>query len=385
MQTESPPYHRGNPFLATIKERYSLCKSGSKKNTQHIVIDLANSGITYRVGDSIGIAPRNDPILVQETLQAMKAVGDEIVIEKQSGNAWELRAYLTQKANLNDVSKKLLMELCQKQTNLSKKAFLEGLLEDSNKEALKQYLAEHHLWDFLMENAEAIFSPQELSQLFMPLLPRLYSISSSMKAVGEEVHLTVAQVQYESNGHFRRGVCTYYLCNLAPLHQPVVPVYIQPAHGFTLPENPEVPIIMIGPGTGVAPFRAFMQERISTQAAGKNWLFFGECHRHHNYFYEEFWQALSLQGKLRLEAVFSRDQESKVYVQHRMLEQGAELFRWLEEGAFLYICGDAQRMAKDVEIALAQIVQTHGGCDDLAAKSYIKRLRSEKRYLRDVY
>lgn len=385
MTQASSQYHRANPFLATIKERYSLCKPGSKKNTQHIVIDLANSGITYRVGDSIGIAPRNDPILVQDTIQAMKAQGDEIVFEKLSGVAWGLRDYLTQKANLNDVSKKLLVELCHKQTNLSKKAFLESLLEESNKEALKKYLAERHLWDFLMENEETVFAPQELSQLFMPLLPRLYSISSSMKAVGEEVHLTVAQVEYETNGHFRKGVCTYYLCALAPLHEPVVPVYIQPAHGFTLPESPDVSIIMIGPGTGVAPFRAFMQERMSMEAVGKNWLFFGECHRDHHYFYEDFWSSLSQQGKLRLEAAFSRDQEHKIYVQHRMLEHGAELFRWLEEGAHLYVCGDAQRMAKDVEAVLFEIVQTHGSCDDLAAKNYVKRLRAEKRYLRDVY
>lgn len=380
----SLPYSRANPFLASIKERSSLCKPGSLKNTQHIVLDLKGSGITYEVGDSIGIYPQNDPELVQLTLQAMKAKGTENVLDKQE-NHWALRDFLTSKANITEISKKCLQELSQRQIHVEKKAHLEKLQSDEQKEELKAYLASHELWDLLLEHSEVTFTPQELCNLLMPLLPRLYSISSSTHAVDNEVHLTVAKVEYQTNQQQRRGVCTHYLCQLAPLHAAVVPVYIQPHHGFTLPENQEVPIIMIGPGTGVAPFRAFMQARIAKNATGPNWLFFGEWNRSHHFFYEEFWTGLSEKGKLRLDLAFSRDQEHKVYVQHRMLEQGFELFRWLEGGAHLYVCGDAHRMAKDVETSLLRIIQEHGSRDEGEAKNYLKRLRSEKRYLRDVY
>ena len=205
-----------------------------------------------------------------------------------------------------------------------------------------------------------------------------------MQAVGNEVHLTVALLKYTHQGIVRTGVCTQYLCEQAPLYESVIPIYVQPHHGFTLPSE-QVPIIMIGPGTGIAPFRAFMQERAAKQASGNNWLFFGECHRTHHFFYESFWTDLIDQGKLRLDAAFSRDQEHKVYVQHRMLEQGSEILNWLDQGAHLYVCGDAQRMAKDVEHALLQIFQMHGNKSEEESKQYLKALRTEKRYLRDVY
>ena len=206
-----------------------------------------------------------------------------------------------------------------------------------------------------------------------------------MKTVGREVHLTIALIHYDTNGHKRRGVCTHYLCELAPVNQPLIPVYIQPHHGFTLPANPDVPIIMIGPGTGVAPFRAFMQERMAIGAKGKNWLFFGERNQISDFFYEDYWSQLISEEKLVMHTAFSRDQENKIYVQHRMMEQGAELFAWLKEGAYLYVCGDAKNMAKDVEAALLQIIQKHGSLDEQATKQFLKQLRQEKRYLRDVY
>lgn len=385
MTQPSSPYTRTNPFLASIKERYSLCKPGSLKNTQHIALDLKGSEILYDVGDSIGIYPKNDPQLVEMTLQAIKAAGDEIVLDKHGEHPCSLRDFLTNKANITEASKKFLQELCYRQQNPTKKAYLEQLHSDEHKEALKVYLASHELWDLLQGHEEVVFAPQELCNFLMPLLPRLYSISSASQAVDNEVHLTVAKVEYQTNAQQRRGVCTHYLCQLAPMHAPVVPVYIQPHHGFTLPDNHETSIIMIGPGTGVAPFRAFMQERLAKNAAGRNWLFFGEWNRSHHFFYEEFWLNLADQGKLRLDLAFSRDQEHKIYVQHRMLERGQELFQWLEEGAHLYVCGDAHRMAKDVEAALFQIIQIHGKKQETEAKNYLKRLRSEKRYLRDVY
>jgi sulfite reductase (NADPH) flavoprotein alpha-component len=288
-------------------------------------------------------------------------------------------------ASITEGNRQLLQELHRRQTNPQKKDFLEQLLAEDKHSALKHYVENRQLWEILKENEEAFLTPFELSPLLSPLLPRFYSIASSQHAVENEVHLTVAQLRYEANGSERVGVCTHYLCELAPLEEPAVPIYVQPHRGFTLPENLEASIIMIGPGTGVAPYRGFMQERAFKNASGRNWLFFGEWNRSTDFFYEEFWNELNQQGKLRIDVAFSRDQEHKVYVQHRMLEQGAELFKWLEEGAFLYVCGDAKRMAKDVEAALLQIIQEHGRMDDAGAKLYLKQLRQQKRYLRDVY
>lgn len=382
----SDTYNKQNPFLAAIKERYALSKPGSKKNTQHLVLDLRGSGIRYEVGDSIGIFSQYDCELVDKTLRALKATGKELIQNKQTGELISLVDYLTSKANITDISPKLFREVVARQPDADKKHALEELRQESNREACKAYLQKHEVWDFLMANEEVIFDLQEFADLLMPLLPRFYSIASSQKFVGEEVHLAIAPFEYESNGHKRRGVCTHYLCQLVELHDPVVPVFVQSSHGFSLPQDSHVPLIMIGPGTGIAPFRAFLQERIlHHESKGKHWLFFGEWNRAYDFFYEEDWQELSQKGHLRLDLAFSRDQEHKIYVQHKMWEKGEELFQWLEEGAYLYICGDAQRMAKDVEAVLQAVVQEFGRKEAQAAKEYIKHLRQQKRYLRDVY
>lgn len=378
-------YSKTNPFIASIKERSNLCHPGSGKNTQHLVLDLKNSGITYRVGDSIGIFPRHDTDLIRKTLEMISATGKEEIHDRH-GNPHLLEHFLAEKANITDFSRKLLTEVHARQTHPEKKEHLQFLLQEENKEALKHYQQTHEIWQLLFENLEVHFEPQEFCNLLMPLLPRLYSISSSQKVVGEEVHLTVAMVeQQQTTGYVRKGVCTNFLSQMAPLNERMVPIYIQPSHGFTLPENPNTSLIMIGPGTGVAPFRAFMQERSHHHSTGNHWLFFGEWHRQHTFFYENFWLDLQAKNKLRLSTAFSRDQQQKVYVQHQMLEHGKELFEWLEQGAFLYVCGDAHRMAKDVESTLQQIVQLHGNKDESAARAYIKQLRVDKRYLRDVY
>ncbi|HRD55867.1 MAG TPA: sulfite reductase [Parachlamydiaceae bacterium] len=389
MKTEdATPFSRTNPFFAKIKERKRLSKEGSKKNTHHIVLDISGSNIDYAVGDSIGIYPKNDPYLVNWTLRALNATGNEQIKNKE-GILLTLRLFFEEKANITEISKKFLSELAKRQTNPEKKAKLDLLLEENQKEALKEYQSSHELWDTLEENREAVFDIQELSHLLMPLLPRLYSISSSKKAVGDEVHLTVAMLEYESNQLLRRGVCTHYLCNLAVLQQPEVGVYIQPHHGFTLPENLDAQMIMVGPGTGVAPFRAFMQEReklnTSEKNSGQNWLIFGEWNENFDFFYEEEWQRLVKQGNFRIDTAFSRDQKDKIYVQHRMWENGQEIYNWLQNGAFFYVCGDAKHMAKDVEAILLQIIQHFGHLDDTASKAYLKELRQQKRYLRDVY
>lgn len=375
-------YNRNNPCFVAIKERYSLCKPGSKKNTQHIVLDLHDTGLTYAVGDSIGICPQNDPETVQKTLKALHATGEEVVTDRQ-GNAHPLRAFLTSKGNISDISRKLLNEIASRQGNETKKRYVEELLQEEKKEELKNYLETHHVWDFLLAHSEVRFSPQEFVSLLMPLLPRLYSIASSQNLYKNEVHLTVALLEYVSNGHSRLGVCTNYLCHLAPLQQNVIPVYIQPHHGFTLPQQYENKIIMVGPGTGVAPFRAFMQERM--QHKTENWLFFGEWNAKTDFFYETFWRDLEQQGLLRISTAFSRDQEHKVYVQHQMKKHGKELFHWLKAGAYFYVCGDAKNMARDVETTLLKIIEEHGNKDEEGAKQYLKQLRTDKRYLKDVY
>lgn len=377
-------YSRTNPFYASIKERFSLCRPGSKKNTQHVVLDLKGSGIQYNVGDSIAVYPEHHPQLVERTLKVMKATGNEIIQDRQ-GNSVNLQDFLTKRASITEGNRQLLQSIALRQHNSLKKAQLEHLLAEDQHNNLKAYLETRQLWDILAEHQEVHLPLQEVCLLLPPMLPRFYSIASSQHAVEDEVHLTVSQLKYEANGYERVGVCTHYLCELAPPQQPVIPIYVQPHRGFTLPENPHTPMIMIGPGTGVAPFRAFMQERLIKNAPGKNWLFFGEWNRATDFFYEDFWNSISQQEKLRLDVAFSRDQAHKVYVQHRMLENGAELFRWLEEGAYLYVCGDAKRMAKDVETTLLQIIQQHGPHDEAGAKQYLKRLRAEKRYLRDVY
>lgn len=376
-------YSRQHPFLASVKERYSLSKLGSKKETVHIVLDIEGSGLQYEPGDSLGVFPVNDAELVKRTLEALKASGDEVVQDKK-GESFAFRNYLTTHANLKGISRKTVQKLIS-HLPLPQKKPLELLLEEGHKEALKEWMLSHELWDLIEHHPEVHFTPQEVVDLAMPLLPRFYSIASSQKQHPNEIHLTVAYLRYETRGISRVGVCTHYLCQLAPLHQPIVPLYIQPSHDFKLPQDPDASMIMIGPGTGVAPFRSFLQEREARQDTGKSWLFFGEWTRSHEFFYEEEWEKWVKTGNLKLTTAFSRDQERKIYVQHRLKEMGKEVYQWLEQEAYIYVCGDAHQMAKDVEQALKEIIQEHGHFDAKEAQDYIKRLRTQKRYLRDVY
>jgi sulfite reductase (NADPH) flavoprotein alpha-component len=379
-------FNKTRPFLASIKERYPLSKPESSKKTCHLVLDIRGSGLSYEVGDSVGIFASYDESLVNQTLQALRGDGQELVQWKQHEGALSFVECLRTKVNLTTVSSQLFHEVVARQSNLMKKRVLQKLQQEDQRDQLKTYLANYEVWDFLLEHSEVSLTPQELVNLLMPLLPRFYSISSSQRYVGEEVHLTVAALEYESNGHKRQGVCTHYLCNQAELGIPTVPLFIQPSHGFHLPADPHASLVMVGPGTGIAPFRAFLQERLLChQSKGKHWLFFGERHRACDFFYEKEWTTLSQKGNFYLDVAFSRDQPHKIYVQHKMWEKGRELYEWLEQGAYLYVCGDAQRMAKDVEIALQAIIQTFGQKEESAAKDYIKQLRKQKRYLRDVY
>lgn len=378
-------YNKSNPFLARIKERSNLCKEGSQKSTFHVVLDLEGSKMTYQVGDSLAVLPRNEPHIVQNILALLHAKGDEIISDKRTLEQISLEEFLSRKANLADVPKKLMIETAKRQTSHLKKEHLEFLTSEDQKELLKEYLAAHEVWDFLAKNEEVHFMPEEFCHMLQPLLPRFYSISSSMSQVGNEVHLLVAELNYVTNGFPRSGICTHYLCRGAPMDSSVIPVYIQPSNGFTIPQDDSADMIMIGPGTGIAPYRAFMYERGARKATGRNWIFFGEWHRETEFFYEKEWEKFLSTGKLILDTAFSRDQEHKIYVQHKMMEHGKEFFDWLERGAYVYVCGDAHRMAKDVEATLHAIIKEYGKLDDVGTKDYIKKMRSEKRYLRDVY
>ncbi|MDR3623797.1 MAG: hypothetical protein P4L16_01515 [Chlamydiales bacterium] len=378
-------YDRSKPFLAPLKDIYRLNKPGSTKETYHVVLDVNGSGIVFNVGDSIAILPSHDLELVQRTLDALHASGDEIIRDKRSLEERSFHEHLRSRANITKLHKSLLEAIEAKERNLVKKIHLQELIEPKNHDKFLAYAATHEVWDCLLDHPEVLFSVQEIADLLPPLLPRFYSIASSLAAAPNEVHLTVAMSDFESNGKKRYGVGTHFLCRLVKEHNLQVPLYIHPSNGFTLPENKHASIIMVGPGTGIAPFRAFMQQRIFDQTLGKNWLFFGECTRKHDYFYEEFWQDLHAKGMLRLDLAFSRDAAHKTYVQHKMLEQKMELWQWLEEGAHFYVCGDLHHMAKDVDVALHAIVQECGLLSDLETKAYIKNLKREKRYLRDVY
>jgi len=377
-------YTKDRPFLATIKERLPLSGEASKKKTQHIVIDLHDSGIVYEVGDCIGVYPHHDPELVDKTILAMKATGDEVIRDKRSEHDYGLSNFLHHKVNLSSINRKLIMTFAEKQSSEIKKLALFALLEKENRAQLKEYI-ERPLWAFLSEHSEVELPLQELCDMLQPLLPRFYSIASSQKTHDREVHLTVAMLEYQHGEFEKKGVCTHYLCNLTQVEAAKVPVYIHKHRGFTLPKNGDIPIIMIGPGTGIAPFRGFMQERIATGAKGSNWLFFGDWTEENEFYYGDDWRQLAQEGKLRLDLAFSRDQEHKVYVQHRMKENAEDFYRWLQAGAIVYVCGDMKNMAKDVDQALHEIVQEQGKLDEQSAKKYVTRLKKEGRYLRDVY
>ncbi len=385
--SESPPevIDRLHPVHSFIKERFPLTKTGSTKHTYHISLDFDQKPVRFKVGDSIGIYGQNDPRLVQHLITAMKAKGDEQIIDPRSGVSLTLWEFLSFKANLSRLTSSFLKLFYECECVHDKKNRLHHLLQPENRPQLTQFLNAHDPLDLFKEYHEVEAPLQDLCAQFGPLLPRFYSVASSQSVYQTEVHLTVALFTFTHQGEPRYGVASHFLCNLASLSETPVPIYVQPAHYFTLPSDDTAPIIMIGPGTGVAPYRAFMQERIAKGATGKNWLFFGERNRKFDYFYEDDWAQWESDRKLRVDLAFSRDQSEKIYVQHRMLENAKELWAWLEEGAYFYVCGDAHRMAKDVEAALQKIIQEQGNMSEEAAKAYVKNLRAQKRYLADVY
>ncbi len=382
---KQPLIDRLNPAFATIKDRYLLTKEGSTKHTYHVVLDLSSAPLHFKVGDSIGIYPQNDPMLVNHLIQAMRAKKEDLITNPRTGAIMTLWEFLSFKANLSRLTSSFLKLFYEYETVHDKKNHLHRLLQQENKVLLTQYLTSHDPLDLFKEYQDLNAPLQELCAQFGPLLPRFYSVASSQLVSKNEVHLTVAITTFTHQGEQRYGACSHFLCHLANLKDTPIPVYVQPAHHFTLPSDDQAPIIMVGPGTGIAPFRAFLQERMAKGATGKNWLFFGERNRASDYYYEEELEQLKKSGTLRLDLAFSRDQEEKVYVQHRLQENAKEIWQWLQDGALFYVCGDAHHMAKDVEHTLQSIVHTEGNMSEEAAKTYVKSLRTQKRYLADVY
>lgn len=376
---------RNNPALVTVKNRYPLTKEGSSKSTYHVTLDLKDSNIHFKAGDSLGIYAQNDPILVQQILQVLNIHGDEEIFHQGSNKTLKMRDFLTHKANLFRLPSAFLKLYSEHVPLPTQKQQLLFLLEKENKPLLQDYLATHDPLLFFKEFASVKPPLQELCMQFAPLLPRFYSVASSLKMDSDHVDLVVALLSFTQSGEKRFGVASHFLCNLAKIQETQIPIYVQTAHRFGLPEEKDAPIIMIGPGTGIAPFRAFVQERQHIGSQGKNWLFFGERNRQFDFFYEDFWMEHVSKNRLNLSTAFSRDQEEKLYVQHKMIEESAQLWNWLNEGSHFYVCGDAEKMAKDVDTALHTIVSKEGKMSPEEAKVYVKQLRQNKRYLVDVY
>jgi sulfite reductase (NADPH) flavoprotein alpha-component len=380
-------YSKDRPFPARLTENCLLNKPGSAKETRHFVVDLRGSGLRYKAGDSLGVFPTNRPEEVAELLQRLGATGDEPVAPAALKLAAPiaLRTALTERLALAKPTRKFLETLAAKVTTPAEKERLAGLLAPETKEALPAYLEEREFVDLLAEFPSARFTAAEFAEYLRKLMPRLYSIASSGTVYPDDVHLTVAVVRYATNGRERVGVCSTFLADRAQPGATPVPVFVSDSH-FGPPEDRSKDCIMVGPGTGIAPFRAFLQERVATGATGRNWLFFGDQKRSTDFLYEEEWLDYQAKGQLaRLDTAFSRDQAAKVYVQDRMREHGKELWAWLQGGAYFFVCGDAKRMAKDVDAALHQIAAEQGGLTPEQAVDYVKQLKKDKRYQRDVY
>ena len=373
-------YTRSNPFPGKLVVNRRLSGPESKKDTRHFEIDLRGWGLSFEVGDSVAVYPSNDPDLVEEIIRALGVKGDEPVSAAKTQKSF--REALLRDYSITHPTPKFLKAITQRANSA---LLLKDLLEPERKEDLDRYLWGMEVIDFLNEHPSVRFTPGEFVGLLTKLQPRLYSVASSLRVYPDQVHLIVDVIRYESHGRVRKGVASSFLAERAD--DVPVPVYPSSAKHFHLPEDPNTPIIMVGPGTGIAPFRAYLQERQARGAKGKNWLFFGSQREKCDYAYKADFDRFKRDGILtRFDCAWSRDQAHKVYVQHRMLENAPEIWKWIDsEGAQFFVCGDARRMAKDVDAALRKIVQEQGGKRVDEANEYVERLKSDKRYKRDVY
>lgn len=370
-------YNKNNPYYAEVLESINLNGRGSNKHTQHIELSIEGSGLTYEPGDCVGIIPENDPKLVTDLIRALGFEGNKNVTVKDE--TLTLEEALRTKLEITVLSKPLLKKIVQFSTNEQFKSLVE------DEEAIKSYIYGRDLLDVVEKYGPFTWDEQQFVDQLRKIPVRLYSISSSQKATEDEIHLTIGKVFYEVDGRNRLGVTSGQVTERIQVGDKL-PIYIHKNQNFKLPENPETPIIMIGAGTGIAPFRAFLEERAEIGAQGASWLFFGDQHFRTDFLYQTELQRHLKEGTLtKISLAFSRDQEEKIYVQHRLLENAKEVYEWLENGAVLYVCGDEKGMAHGVHEALIQIIKEQGNKSEEEAISYINELKQQKRYQRDVY
>ena len=377
------PFSRKNPFPSPLLKRLRLDGPGSEKETYHYEFSLEQSGLVFEPGDSLGLFPENAPELVDEIVNLLGFSGDEEVAGT-SGESVPLRTALLRERTITTPSRQFVQLVAER---IATARFLLEYCDPNQRAKLDSYLWGRHIVDFVLEYPELRnkLSAAEFAASLSKLQPRLYSIASSLKRYPEQAHLLVTNVGFVSHGRARKGVSTSFLSERIA-EDTRVPAFIHSAKHFRLPTDPDAPIIMIGVGTGLAPYRGYLQEREAVGATGRNWLFFGEQRRAANFYHKEEFAAYTGSGLLtRFETAFSRDQSSKVYVQHRIREFGRDVWSWLNDGAYLYLCGDAERMAPDVDAAIHAIAEEHGGMSKEAAAEYVANLRTQKRYRRDVY
>ena len=375
-EVHTSPYTKEAPLTASLAVNQKITGRDSEKDVRHIEIDLGDSGLCYQPGDALGVWYQNDPDLVKELVELLWLKGDEpVTVEgKTLSLAEALQWHFELTVNTGNI--------VENYATLTRSETLLPLVGD--KAQLQHYAATTPIVD-MVRFSPAQLDAQALVDLLRPLTPRLYSIASSQAEVESEAHVTVGVVRYEIEGRARAGGASSFLADRVE-EEGEVRVFIEHNDNFRLPSNPQTPVIMIGPGTGIAPFRAFMQQRAADGAEGKNWLFFGNPHFTEDFLYQVEWQRYVKEGVLsRIDLAWSRDQKEKVYVQDKLRQQGAELWRWINDGAHIYVCGDANRMAKDVEQALLEVIAEFGGMDIEAADEFLSELRIERRYQRDVY
>ncbi len=372
----NPVWSRKNPFKATVIDKVKITGRGSDKEVYHIELSLEGSGLKYEPGDSVGIWASNPPELVDAVLKQTNLTGMENIRLKEG--EFLLKNALSDRLEITILNREVIQNYQSKSGNSN----LQKLIE--NEEELDRYIYGHDVLDLLEEFPHS-FTPQDFVEVLRNFPPRLYSISSSQSAVGDEVHVTVATVRYSHKGRQRGGACSTYLSDRIDTDSQVS-VFIEKNPAFKLPEDEKTPVILIGAGTGVAPYRAFLQHREANDQKGKSWLFFGERHFHSDFLYQLEWQKLLKDGYLeKIDVAFSRDQDEKVYVQHRLIENQKEVFEWLSQGANIYLCGDMKQMARDVQKTLLRIFETEGGMSEEKAQEYLKMLKKEKRFQSDVY
>jgi sulfite reductase (NADPH) flavoprotein alpha-component len=372
-------YSRKNPYPSELTERVMLNGEGSAKETIHLEFNLEGSGLEYQTGDALAVVPHNAEDVVNSIIETSKLDPEAPVSIKDKEVS--LREALTRQLDITAIS----LPVLKRYNEIVKDAKLTAMLDPAKKADLQAYLHGREIIDVLNDFPAKEITANALVGIMRKLPPRLYSIASSPKAHPGEVHLTVGVVRYDAHGRQRKGVCSTYLSDRIS-EGDKADVFVTANKHFKIPADNDAPMIMVGPGTGIAPFRAFVEERKAIGAKGKNWLFFGDQHYLTDFLYQTEWQEYLADGVLtKLDLAFSRDQKDKVYVQDRMRENSAELYAWLEKGASFYVCGDASRMATDVDLALHEIIEKEGGKTSEDAAAYVKKLKTDKRYLRDVY